>query len=185
MLTLQFIPRADRAVREMRRVTRPGGTVAAATWDTRGGMTVVRMVFDAAAILDPGGKAARAAAYTRPLSRPDELAHAWREAGLEMVVQDAVTIRMDFACFRDFWTPVEGKEGPVAQYVTTLERPLRTALRECVQSAYLDGEEDGPRSYAAKHGSCGERYLNERQAVCASLNAGTNLMHLRPDEVIQ
>ena len=38
MLVLQFIPQADLAVREMRRVTRPGGTVAAATWDTRGGL---------------------------------------------------------------------------------------------------------------------------------------------------
>ena len=74
---------------------------------------------------------------------------AWREAGLELVVQDAVTIRMDFACFHDFWTPVEGKEGPVAQYVTTLGRTFRAALRERVQSAYLDGEEDGLRSYAA------------------------------------
>jgi len=38
MLALQFIPQAGLAVREMRRVTRPGGTVAAATWDTRGGL---------------------------------------------------------------------------------------------------------------------------------------------------
>jgi ubiquinone/menaquinone biosynthesis C-methylase UbiE len=149
MLTLQFIPRADRAVREMRRVTRPGGVVAAATWDTRGGMTAVRMVFDAAAIVDPDGNAARAAAYTRPLSRPGELAHAWHEAGLEAVVQDTVTIRMDFASFNDFWMPVEGKEGPVAHYVTSLNQQLRSALRERVRSAYLDGDGDGLRSYAA------------------------------------
>ena len=46
MLVLQFVPQADRAVREMRRVTRPGGTVAAATWDTRGGFVAYRMFFD-------------------------------------------------------------------------------------------------------------------------------------------
>ena len=55
MLVLQFVPQADLAVREMRRVTRPGGTVAAATWDTRGGFVALRMIYDAAAMLDPNG----------------------------------------------------------------------------------------------------------------------------------
>ncbi len=150
MLALQFVPQSDLAVREMRRVTRPGGTVVAATWDTRGGGTVVRMIFDAAALLDPqGGNAARAAAYTRPLSRPGELAHAWRSAGLTQVVQDTVAIRMEFACFHDFWAPVEGQEGPIAQYVASLGSTQRAELREHVQRAYLDGESDGPRSYSA------------------------------------
>ena len=59
MLVLQFIPQADLAVREMRRVTRPGGTVAAATWDTRGGLVSYRMIFDTAAMLDASGNAAQ------------------------------------------------------------------------------------------------------------------------------
>ena len=58
MLALQFVPQADLAVREMRRVTRPGGTVAAATWDTRGGLVALRMIFDAAAMLDQNGQRA-------------------------------------------------------------------------------------------------------------------------------
>ena len=64
MLVLQFVPQADLGVREMRRVTRPGGTVAAATWDTRGGFVALRMFYDAAATLDQNGDRARAAAYT-------------------------------------------------------------------------------------------------------------------------
>ena len=149
MLTLQFIPQANLAVREMRRVTRPGGTVAAATWDTRGGLIAYRMIFDVAAILDENGNELRARAYTRPMSRPGELAHAWRDAGLIDVVQETVTIRMDFASFADFWIPAEGKDGPVAQYVGTLDPETRTELRDMVKLAYLDGEDDGPRSYAA------------------------------------
>src|SRR5258708_28798748 len=70
MLVLQFIPYADLAVREMRRVTRPGGTIAAATWDARGGLVSHRMIFDAAAMLDQNGNERRAMAYTRPMSRP-------------------------------------------------------------------------------------------------------------------
>jgi ubiquinone/menaquinone biosynthesis C-methylase UbiE len=55
MLALQFIPQCQLTVREMRRVTRPGGTVTAATWDTRGGYVAYRMFFDTAAICDPNG----------------------------------------------------------------------------------------------------------------------------------
>ena len=149
MLALQFVPRPDAAVREMRRVTRPGGTVAAVTWDTRGGFVVLRMIFDAAAILNQNGQEARAAAYTRPMSRPGDLAHVWRNADLTDVVQDMLTVRMDFASFADFWAPMEGKEGPVAEYVGSLAAGTRAALREAVKLAYLDGEGDGARSYAA------------------------------------
>jgi SAM-dependent methyltransferase len=149
MLALQFVPQADLALREMRRVTCRGGTLAAATWDARGGFVALRMVFDAAAILDQNGRQARAAAYTRPLSRPGDLARKWHDAGLIDVVQDMLTIRMDFASFADFWTPHEGKDGPVADYVSTLGADARARLKEIVRLAYLDGEGDGPRSYAA------------------------------------
>jgi SAM-dependent methyltransferase len=149
MLVLQFIPQAERAVREMRRVTRRGGVVAAATWDTGGGLLAHRMIFDSAALIDPGGNAARAQAYGRPLSRPDELARLWQAAGLVDVTQDMRTIRMEFASFGDFWAPVEGNEGPVAAYVRTLDAKTAACLRSVVARAYLGGDGDGPRSYAA------------------------------------
>ena len=149
MLALQFVASPDVAVREMRRVTHPGGTVATATWDTRGGFVAFRMIFDAAAMLGEVGQEVRAAAYTRPMSLPGDLKRVWREAGLTDVVQDMVTIRMDFASFSDFWTPMEGREGPVAEYVGSLGLVAKARLREAVQRAYLDGERNGPRSYAA------------------------------------
>jgi SAM-dependent methyltransferase len=149
MLALQFVPRAELAVQEMRRVTRRGGTVAAATWDTRGGFVALRLVLDAAAMLDEAGRRERAAAYTRPMSRPGDLARLWSDAGLSNVVQDSVAIRMEFGSFADFWAPMEGKEGPLAEYVGSLGSEGTERLREAVRLAYLDGETDGPRSYAA------------------------------------
>jgi ubiquinone/menaquinone biosynthesis C-methylase UbiE len=149
MLALQFVPRVELAAQEMRRVTRRGGTVAAATWDTRGGFVALRMVLDAAAMLDEAGRRERAAAYTRPLSRPGELARVWSDAGLSNVVQESVTIRMEFGSFVDFWAPIEGKEGPIAEYVGSLGLEGVKRLREAVRLAYLDGEADGQRSYAA------------------------------------
>jgi ubiquinone/menaquinone biosynthesis C-methylase UbiE len=149
MLVLQFIPRPERAISEMRRVTRPGGTIAAATWDSRGGLVAQRIILDTAAVLVPNGNEVRALACTRPLSRPDDLSHAFQRAGLIDVVLGMLTIRMDFLSFADFWAPSEGRDGPIAEYIGTLAPEMRKALREKVRQAYLDGEVDGQRSYAA------------------------------------
>ncbi len=149
MLVLQFIPDAQLAIREMRRVTRPGGTVAAVTWDTRGGFVAYRMFFDTAATLDANANERRKKMYTRALTRPGELARAWQDAGLEDVVEDMLTIRMEFESFADFWKPCEGQDGPIADYVNTLSEPQKAKIRDAVRCAYLDGENDGPRSYAA------------------------------------
>jgi ubiquinone/menaquinone biosynthesis C-methylase UbiE len=148
-LVLSFIPDADRAVREMRRVTRSGGTVAAATWDTRGGLVIARMFFDTAAVLDPNANERRAKACARPMARSEGLAKAWRDAGLVDVRQGSLTIRMDFTSFADFWMPFDGKDGPYAAYVGTLDADGKAKLRSMVEAAYLDGDPDGPRSYAA------------------------------------
>src|SRR5271170_5559727 len=58
-LVLNFVPDAKAAVGEMRRVTRRGGTVAAAVWDFRGGLVYQRMFWDTAAGLDPRAADAR------------------------------------------------------------------------------------------------------------------------------
>ena len=105
--------------------------------------------FDTAAMIDPAAEERRRRVYIRPLSRPGELAVAWRKAGLRDVSQDMRTIRMDFSCFSDCWAPNEGREGPIADYVGTLAADMKARIRAAVERAYLDGEPDGPRSYAA------------------------------------
>jgi SAM-dependent methyltransferase len=149
MLVLQFIPQPERAVREMRRVTRHGGTVAAAVWDSRGGLTVYRMFWDTAAMLDPAANERRAKSFSRPISVPGGLAQAWLAAGLKDVLEGTLTMRMEFNSFADFWTPYERKDGPIADYVGALEDRAKLKLREAIERAYLDGERDGPRSYTA------------------------------------
>lgn len=149
LLVLHFVPKADQAIAEMLRVTRPGGVVAAAVWDARGGFVANRMFFDTAAALDPNAGERRARNYTRPLTRPGELQRAWLNAGLKNVAETTLVMRMEFASFTDYWTPYEGNEGPGAEYVAGLSEVERGRLRDAVQAAYLDGDEDGPRSYAA------------------------------------
>ena len=83
------------------------------------------------------------------MSRPGDLARAWRAVGLVDVVDGVLTVHMDFASFVDFWAPAEGKDGPIAEYVGTHGLQTRKKLRDMVKLAYLNGEGDGPRSYAA------------------------------------
>jgi hypothetical protein len=146
---LHFVPQADRAVAEMRRVARPRSTVAAAVWDARGGYVAARILLDTAAMLDPIANERRARNYTRPMTRPGELAKAWRKAGFENVQDGTITIRMELASFlrllgslrREGWT-----SGRIRQRA---ECRSATKAKRCGRAAYLDGEQDGVRSYAA------------------------------------
>jgi SAM-dependent methyltransferase len=149
MLVLHFVPRTAQAISEMRRVAKPGGVVAACVWDVRGGFVANRMFYDTAAALDPKANDRRARNYTRPMTKPGELARAWREANLRDVVETSLSIRMEFTSFEDYWAPYDGRDGPAAAYVATLGKAERARLIDAVRAAYLDGEPDGFRSYAA------------------------------------
>jgi ubiquinone/menaquinone biosynthesis C-methylase UbiE len=94
LLVLHFIPESEQAVREMSRVTRPGGIVAAAVWDSYGGMPYQRMFWDTAAALDPSAVAARTESYFKPMTRPGEMGTLWRKVGLDKVAEISITIRM-------------------------------------------------------------------------------------------
>lgn len=149
LLVLHFVPDTEKAVSEMRRVAKPGAVVGATVWDARGGFVANRMFFDTAAALDPKAHDRRARNYTRPLTRPGELGAAWRAAGFDNVVETMLGIRMEFSSFADYWAPYVGHDGPGAAYVATLGDAERSRLEQALRAAYLDGEEDGPRSYAA------------------------------------
>jgi SAM-dependent methyltransferase len=147
LLVLAFIPEPQRAVREMVRVTRPGGTVAACMWDLRGGLVFDRMFWDTAAILDPKAMYLRGKAMSRPITRQGGIADELKTAGLQNVQETALTIAMNFVDFDDFWAPFDGGEGMFAIYVAApdVEKKIKRALR----LAYLDGSPDGPRTYFA------------------------------------
>jgi SAM-dependent methyltransferase len=148
-LSLNFVPDAAQAVREMRRVVRPGGVVAAAVWDFRGGLVFQRLFWDTAAGLDPGAGAARDRLFSGPLALPDGLPALWREAGLAAVERASITIRMEYADFADYWEPLFGGQGPVGAYVENLPPDRRRLIEDRVRAAFLSGAPDGPRSLTA------------------------------------
>jgi ubiquinone/menaquinone biosynthesis C-methylase UbiE len=148
-LALNFVSDPTRAIAGMRRVTRPGGTVAAAVWDFPGGLVYQRIFWDTAAALDPAAVAARARHYSSPLTGPGELAAAFRDAGLRDVREASLTIRIEYRDFADYWEPIEDAQGPVGDYVKSLSPHRLDDLREAVRRAYLAGAPDGLRSMAA------------------------------------
>ena len=138
----------------MRRVTRPGGVVAAAVWDSGGGMIALRMFWDTAAMLDPAAAELRGRAMSKAVCGPDGLARLFREAGLADVDERSLLVRMEHADFTDYWEPLLRGEGPMGSYVAGLGEPERARLEQHLRAAYLAGGPDGPRSFTAVAWSC-------------------------------
>jgi len=141
-LVLMFLPDPFPAVAEMRRVVRPGGTVAACTWDGYGGQPHLRMLFDTASALGFD----RDRRLLRPLTTSGELGAMWRRAGLIQVEEAAITIRFEFADFNDYWTPFLSGDG-AGQMVMELAPDQRAKLEQQVHHVFLSGRPDGPQSF--------------------------------------
>ena len=148
-LVLNFIPNAEAAVREMRRVTRRGGRVVAAVWDFRGGLVYQRIFWDTAAGLDPQAGHARDRLFSAPLAAPGAVAKLFADAGFLEVRSESLTIRMDYQNFEDYWLPLLGGQGPVGTYVAELPSDLRARIKDGVRRAYCAGSPDGERSLCA------------------------------------
>ena len=149
LLVLHFVSDAQQAAREMRRVVRPGGVVAACVWDTYGGMPSQRMFWDTVVAIEPSAAARRAATMFRPATQPGDLPDLFDRAGLTDIRETVLTIRMDFADFEDYWQPLMTGQGNLAQFVGGLAEATRARVVEAVREAFLCGRPDGPRSFAS------------------------------------
>jgi len=148
LLVLNFIPNRAKAVDEMVRVTRPGGTVAAAVWDYGLGMEMLRIFWDEAIALHPTNDARDE--RHMPLCRSGELAALWRKHGLVDVAEEPLTIETGFASFEDYWSPFLEKQGPAGAYVAALPASGRDQLRERLRRRLLGDGPDRPILLSAR-----------------------------------
>ena len=148
-LVLNFVPEPARAGREMTRVARPAGTVAAYVWDYAGRMELMRWFWDAAAELDPAARALDEGPRFRAFERPETLERLFREAGQEDVVSRAIDVPTVFRDFDDYWEPFLGGQGPAPAYVMSLAEDERSRLRESLRER-LPQAADGSISLVAR-----------------------------------
>jgi SAM-dependent methyltransferase len=139
-LVVNFMTDPPAGVREMVRVTRPGGTVAAAVWDYAGEMTLLRRFWDAAVALDPSA-ADRDEGRSMPYCTPGELQDLWSAAGLEDVRVRPVVVEAGYEGFEDLWQPLELGVAPSGAYVTSLSPDGRAALKAELRRRLGAGDE--------------------------------------------
>jgi len=125
-LVVHFMADPVAGLREMGRVTRPGGTVAACVWDHAGGRGPLALFWRAARELDPSARDESGLAGVRE----GHLASLFTEAGLRRARAMTLTIRVRHASFEQWWEPFTLGVGPAGAYVASLANEHRAALRE-------------------------------------------------------
>lgn len=134
-LVVHFMRDPVGGLREMRRVTRSGGVVAACAWDHGGGRGPLGLFWTAARDLDP----AAPDESDLPGVREGYLVALFGEAGLGSVEGATLTVRREHPDFDDWWQPYTMGVGPAGAYVATLDDPHREALRALCRSRLPDG----------------------------------------------
>jgi len=115
-LVLNFVSDPVMALRELQRVTAPGGRVVAAVWDFRGGLVFQRMFWDTAAGIDAAAAATRDRLFSSPLalrtgslgcSKPSvSIASSKRRSRSAWITRISTTIGSPCAAARDRWARI-------------------------------------------------------------------------------
>ena len=127
-LVLNFVSDSAAMAREMARVTKPGGRVAAYVWDYAGGMQMMRHFWDAAIAVSPDD-ARLDQAERFPLCRPEPLQSLFEQVGLRTVAVRAIEIPTVFENFEDYWTPFLGRTGAAPSYLASVTDEVRERIR--------------------------------------------------------
>jgi len=147
-LVLNFIPEPEKALSEMQRVTRQGGTVAVYIWDYAGKMEFLKYFWDVAEELNPDASALHEGRRF-PDSNAEQLIKTFNHVGFSEIDATPIEIVTHFTGFDDYWKPFLGGQGPAPTYVGKLDEPERSNLREMLAKK-LPVNEDGSISLSAR-----------------------------------
>lgn len=143
LLILQELSDAPAALREMSRVTRPGGPVVTSQWDFAKGLPMLRLFWDTVREVVPGESARQVAARTLAVDYPDGLAmeRLWREAGLVEIESERQMVEMAFGSFDDYWTPFLSNVTSTTSYVSKLNADEAADIKARLRAKLIG---DGP-----------------------------------------
>ena len=125
-LVVHFMTDPVRGLREMSRVTRPGGTVAACVWDHAGGRGPLTVFWSAVRELDPAADDESGLAGVRQ----GHLARLFAQAGLDQARATTLTVRTGYGSLEQWWEPFTLGVGPAGAHVASLTPDRQTELRD-------------------------------------------------------
>ncbi len=125
-LVLHFVSDPSAAATEMRRVVRPGGSVAACVWDFEVEMEMLRAFWDSALAVDT---AAPDEARTLRFGAPGEIAELFGRVGLIDVVESRLVVSSTYADFKELWAGFLAGIGPAGAFCVALDDERRARLR--------------------------------------------------------
>jgi SAM-dependent methyltransferase len=125
-LVVHFMADPVLGLREMARVTRTRGTVAACVWDHGGGRGPLSVFWDAARELDPEieDESQRAGA------RPGHLVELLRAAGVREIEETTLVVDVEHPTFAEWWEPFLLGVGPAGSFAAQLDPSRRARLRD-------------------------------------------------------
>jgi SAM-dependent methyltransferase len=125
-LVVHFMADAVAGLREMARVTKSGGVVAASVWDMAGQRSPLSPFWVAARRLRPTAQDEAGLAGVRQ----GHLADLFAAAGLGEVEVAEHTAAVRYESFEEWWVPYTLGVGPAGAYAVSLPEDEREALRE-------------------------------------------------------
>ena len=128
-LVVHFMPDPVAGLREMARVTRPDGVVAACVWDHAGERTPVSMYWRAARDLGLSTRDESAL----PGAREGHFVELFEASGLRQVQDTELVARTKYARFDDWWEPLTFGVGPAGASFLGLSPADRAQLRQRCQ----------------------------------------------------
>jgi SAM-dependent methyltransferase len=144
-LALNFIPEREKAVAEMRRVTRPGGCVAGYVWDLCGPLAATRHVVNVLREMEakvapiPGVKS----------TRLEALGPLFEQAGLVDVELRAIEVELTYPDFDAYWRRFTENPTPASLFVRDLPPAGQEVFRSKV-SASLPAAPDETITFSAR-----------------------------------
>jgi SAM-dependent methyltransferase len=140
-LVVAFMRDAHAGLREMRRIVKPGGTIAVCMWD-RQGMDMLAAVTRTRQALGSEGDLPDARYRSR-----DEILTLFTD-GFVDVHTELIETDGSYAGFDEFWSALSGGAGPAGAWLATLEGAQREAAHAELYRQL--GEPDGPFTLAAR-----------------------------------
>ncbi len=125
-LVVHFMSDPVSGLREMARVTRHDGVVAACVWDHAGGQGPLSVFWDAARELDPEVEDESHLAGTSE----GHLAELFDRAGLHQIEETVLSVSVEHATFDEWWEPFTLGVGPAGSYAARLDATTQARLRE-------------------------------------------------------